>query len=172
MKKIKMLIMDCDGVLTDGKISYDNNETERKNFSAKDGLGIMILHQAGIIPAIITGRTSRALQKRCNDLKIEHLHQGVKNKIKYASELLESLGIEWEETAYIGDDWNDFPVIEKCGFSACPADAFGDFKEHCDFVTSRKGGDGAVREFIEEILKSAGIYEETKQKFIAYLKSH
>ena len=169
--KIKLIILDNDGVLSDGKIIYDNNKLESKNFNAKDGLGIKLLQFSDIKLAIITGRSSNILEKRCDDLQIKMLYQGVRNKLKKTTELLNELKLEWENVAYMGDDWNDFPVMEKGNISATPADAFDDIKSRVNIVTKRKGGEGAVREFIELILKKQGKYEESLQKLLNHLKS-
>ena len=170
--KIKLIIIDNDGVLTDGKIIYDNNKLESKNFNAKDGLGIKLLQFSDIKLAIITGRNSNVVEQRCNDLQIKLLYQGVRNKLEKTTKLLKDLNLDWENIAYMGDDWNDFPVMEKCNISAVPADAFDDIKSRVDLVTKRNGGEGAVREFIELILKKQGNYEESLQKLLDYLKSH
>ncbi len=172
MHKIKLFISDCDGVLTDGKIIYDNNKIETKQFHAQDGLGIKLLSFADIKIAIITGRKSEILVQRCEDLQIEMLFQNIKNKLKQTEMILDKLGITWENVAYIGDDWNDFPVIERVGLSACPADSPEDFKKVVDYVTTRNGGNGAVRDFIEYILKKQKVYDEVLQKFISYLKNY
>jgi len=170
-KNIKLLILDNDGVLTDGRIIYDNNQLESKNFSAKDGLGIRLLQQTDIQLAIITGRTSKILEKRCSDIDIVHLYQSIRNKLKKTEELLKELDLTWENVAYLGDDWNDYPVIKRCAVSAAPADAFPNFKEKVDIVLTRKGGKGAVREFIELILKEQGIFDDTLEKLIDYLET-
>ncbi len=169
--KIKLLILDCDGVLTDGKVVYDSNQNELKNFSAKDGLGIKLLSFSEIKIAIITGRKSEMLTKRCEELGITLLFQKIRNKIKKTEELLNDLHLGWENIAYLGDDWNDYPVMEKCQISAVPNDAFESIKNKVDIITKRKGGEGAVREFIEIILKEQGIYEEVVQKFISSLEN-
>lgn len=169
--KIKLIILDNDGVLTDGKIIYDNNKLESKNFNAKDGLGIKLLQFSDIKLAIITGRNSNVVEKRCDDLQIKLLFQGVRNKMKKTIELLKELNLSWENVAYLGDDWNDFPVMEKCNISAVPADAFDDIRSRVDLVTKRNGGEGAVREFIELILKKQGKYENSLQKLLDHLKS-
>lgn len=169
--KIKLIILDNDGVLSDGKIIYDNNKLESKNFNAKDGLGIKLLQFTDIKLAIITGRSSDIVKRRCDDLQIELLFQGVRNKLKKATELLEVLKLDWENVAYMGDDWNDFPVMEECNISATPADAFESIKSRVDFVTQRKGGEGAVREFIELILTKQGKYEKSLQKLLDHFNS-
>jgi len=169
--KIKLIILDNDGVLTDGKIIYDENYIESKNFSAKDGLGIRLLQQTDIELAIITGRTSTILEKRCEDLDIKFLYQKIRNKLKKTEIILKELDLTWENVAYLGDDWNDYPVQKRCALSAAPADAFDTIKEKVDIVLQRKGGEGAVREFIELILKEKGIFENSVKKLTDYLES-
>ncbi|MCD4819960.1 MAG: HAD hydrolase family protein [Candidatus Cloacimonetes bacterium] len=171
MKNIKLLILDCDGVFSDGKIMYDNHRVETKAFSAKDGLGIKILSFTDVKLAIITGRKSNILEQRCEDLGIKYLFQNIKNKVKVTKKLLAELGLDWENVAYLGDDWNDYPVIKKVGFSGTPNDAFDLFKEKVDFVCQRNGGEGVVREFIIHILTEQGIYEETVEKLVKYLEN-
>ena len=170
-KKIKLLILDNDGVLTDGKIIYNENYIESKNFSAKDGLGIRLLQQTDIKLAIITGRTSKILERRCEDFDIQYLFQMVRNKLKKTSDLLEELDLTWENVAYLGDDWNDYPVMKRCAISATPADAFDTIKDVVDVVLQHKGGEGAVREFIELILIENGVFKETVKKLTDYLES-
>ena len=171
IKKIELLIMDVDGVLSDNKIIYDSQGNELKSFSPKDGLGIKLLIFAEITPAIITGRKSVMVEKRANDLGIKFIFQKVKNKLKVAQDLIDRLNLKWENIAYIGDDWNDYPVMQKVGLKASPKDVTEDFKIKMDFVSKYNGGDGAVREFIEFILKEKGIYEKTLSKFFDYLNS-
>ena len=170
-KKIKLLILDNDGVLTDGRIIYDDNQLEAKNFSAKDGLGIRLLQQTDIQVAVVTGRTSRILEKRCRDLNIDLLFQHVRNKYKKIEELLADLNLNWANVAYLGDDWNDYPAMKRCGISAVPADAFPDLMKTANVILTRKGGKGAVREFIEMILKEKGVFEETLEKLLMKLET-
>jgi 3-deoxy-D-manno-octulosonate 8-phosphate phosphatase (KDO 8-P phosphatase) len=169
--KIKLLILDCDGVLTDGKIIYDENRIESKNFNAKDGLGIKLLSFTPIQVAVITGRESTMLQQRCQDLNITMLFQKIRNKLQCAEKLLNTLHLQWDEIAYMGDDWNDFPVMKQAGVKAVPQDAFSDLKELADVITDRNGGEGAVRELINLILQKQGIYEKTVEKFIQHLET-
>ncbi|MEA1971838.1 MAG: HAD-IIIA family hydrolase [Candidatus Cloacimonadota bacterium] len=169
--KIKLLILDCDGVLTDGKIIYDNNLIESKAFSAKDGLGIKLIQFSRIEVAIITGRKSEVVSQRARDLKIKYVYQNIKNKLKFAESLLQELHLSWENVAYMGDDWNDYPVIQKVGLSGCPADVSPLFSKKVDFQSTKNGGDGAVREFIEYILKNSIGLETTIDKFVEFLKN-
>ena len=169
--QIKLLILDCDGVLSDGKVIYGDNEIELKSFSAKDGLGIRMLSFSDIKVAIITGRESQALFRRCKDLRIEYLFQKVRNKLVKVQEILEELKLTWQNVAYMGDDWNDYPALKKAYFSAVPNDANEDIKTKVDFIANSKGGEGAVREFIDFILKKQGKYEKAVAAFIEHLES-
>ena len=164
--KIKLILLDCDGVLTDGAIIYNENRVETKNFSAKDGLGIRLVMNMGIEVAVITGRQSELLAQRCADLRITRLYQHVRNKLEVAEELIRELGLTWENVAAMGDDWNDMPMLEKAGISLTPADAFPDVRARVDLVTEREGGKGAVRELIEWILKGQNRYEEAVESLL------
>ena len=154
MKNIKYLVMDVDGTLTDGKIYMGNEGEVMKAFSIKDGYGIHdIAMKAGIIPVIITGRTSKTVLNRCNELGIVEIHQGISNKI----EKLLSVTRNLSTVAYIGDDLNDLScmisVKEAGGLVGCPRDAVEKVVELADFVSNRNGGNGAVRDFIEWIIE-------------------
>lgn len=168
---IKLIVSDCDGVLTDGHINYDNNEIETKHFSALDGLGLSLLHQSSIEFAVITGRESRLLSRRCKDLRITRLYQNINNKLAQTTQLLHEMDLNWSNVAYIGDDWNDYPVAKLCAFFVAPVNSMPDFQLKADYVTVRRGGDGAVREMIELILKEQGIYEETLDKLLLSLSN-
>ncbi len=168
-KDIKLILLDCDGVLSDGKIIYNNQRVESKQFSAKDGLGIKLAQTAGIEVAIITGRSSEILQQRCDDLGITHLYQNIKNKVKKAQMLLDQLHLDWHQVAYMGDDWNDIPVMRKVAWAAVPSNVFPRIQEEADFIATRRGGDGAVRELIEFILQEQGRFSEVIDAFLARL---
>ncbi|MDD3535349.1 MAG: HAD hydrolase family protein [Candidatus Cloacimonetes bacterium] len=168
---IRLLVLDCDGVLTDGRIIYGNQGQELKHFCAKDGLGIMLLAHTDIEVAVITGLSSEALERRCNDLKIRHLYQGVSRKLECLDKLLAQKGLSYENAVYLGDDWNDVPCMHSVAFSACPADAHEDVQSMGDYVLASSGGHGAVREFIEYILHRKGIYEQTLMSFLERAKS-
>lgn len=150
---IKLAAFDVDGVMTDGSITYDNNGVEYKTFNAKDGHGMVSLHNSGVKTAIITARTSQAVVKRGEDLKIDEVHQGVKNKLETLNEIMGKYGIEYCEVAYMGDDIPDICVLEKVEIAGCPADAVEEVKDVVNFQASKNGGCGAVREFCECILK-------------------
>ena len=169
--RIKLLILDCDGVLTDGKVTYGNNEIELKSFSVKDGLGIRLLEYSDIKVAIITGRESQALIQRCKDLRIKFLFQKTRNKFVKIQEMLKELQLDWQNVAFMGDDWNDYPALKKAYLSAVPNDANEDLKSKVDFIANSKGGEGAVRGFIDFILKKQGKYEKAVADFIEHLES-
>ncbi|MCK9328333.1 MAG: HAD hydrolase family protein [Candidatus Cloacimonetes bacterium] len=171
LSKIKLLICDCDGVLSDGLIIYSDEGAEIKHFSTHDGLGIKILSHTDIKIAVVTGRKSRTLKRRCADLNINLLYQNVKNKKRVIDELLSQLDLKWDNVAYIGDDWNDYLAMQASAFKAVPANAFDNFKMTADYVTERKGGYGAVREVIEFILKSRNEFEATLEKFLNELQN-
>jgi 3-deoxy-D-manno-octulosonate 8-phosphate phosphatase (KDO 8-P phosphatase) len=152
MMNIKMLVMDVDGTLTDGKIYMSDNGELMKAFNIKDGYAIARLRDYGIEPVIITGRSSEIVTHRCAELKIKELHQGIENKSFKLREVCEKLHVELSQVAYIGDDLNDMPCIKICGFSACPADAMEVVRGHVNYICEAKGGDGAVREFIDHII--------------------
>lgn len=168
---IKLLIMDCDGVLSDGKVIYTEKGWESKAFAVSDGLGLSLLRLTDIKTAVITGRNSLALQRRCQDLDIDFLFQGVKDKVSVVKEILETLSLQWENTAFIGDDWNDFHLLKRVALSATPQQAPEEIKQIVHFISQKRGGDGAVREFIEYILKEQGIFDEVINRFFEHLHS-
>jgi 3-deoxy-D-manno-octulosonate 8-phosphate phosphatase (KDO 8-P phosphatase) len=150
--KIKLVILDVDGTLTDGGIYYDSQGNEMKRFSAKDGLGIMVARRAGLELAIITGRASPMVERRAKELGIQHLLQGVQQKFPALTALIRERGLSLDEIGYIGDDLNDLQCMETVGFCACPADAAKEVKAVCQYVASVPGGHGAVREGLEYLL--------------------
>ncbi len=152
--KIKVLIMDVDGTLTDGKLYIGAEGEMFKAFSSKDGHGInVLLRQAGIIPVIITGRKSAIVERRCQEIRIDHVYQGIEDKKAKLEELVQVLNVKKEEIAYIGDDINDLECMKECALIGCPSDSVMLIKEIADYICERKGGDGAVREFIDYILR-------------------
>lgn len=152
---IKLLIMDVDGTLTDGKIYMGNNGEVMKAFDIKDGYAIHnILPLYGIIPVIITARQSDIVLNRCKELGIDHCYQGVSNKKQKLIELMAEFDCKIENIAYIGDDLIDLECMQMCGIRGCPADAVEEVKSVCNFISTKNGGNGAVREFIEWIVKT------------------
>lgn len=153
--KIKALIMDVDGTLTDGGIYMGENGEVMKRFDVKDGYAIHnMLPQMGIIPIIITGRTSQIVLNRCKELGIKNVVQGSKNKVEDMVKILAQEKIDLKEVAYIGDDMNDYECMQKVGLRGCPGDAVQEIKEISEYITKSTGGNGAVREFIDWIGKN------------------
>ncbi len=168
-QKIKLIIFDCDGVLSDGKVIYTKEDWETKSFSAFDGLGITFLPYADIKSAVITGRKSDTLVKRCRELEIDFLYQNIKNKVAIAQIIIDKLGLSWDNLAFMGDDWNDYALMQKVQLSGTTNNAFTEIKNSVDFVSARNGGNGAVREFIELILKKQNKFDEVISKYLEHL---
>ena len=158
-RKVKILITDVDGVLTDGKIIYDKNDNELKFFNVKDGFGLHLLHKAGIKTAIITGRESPIVVRRAQELQFTRIYQNVRNKAKIFYSLIDDLGLSPEETCYVGDDIPDLPVIKLAGVGVAVADAVDEIREIADYTCKAKGGQGAIREVAEQILKDQRIWD-------------
>ena len=150
---IKLVAFDVDGVLTDGSLTFDENGHEYKTFNAKDGQGIINLHKAGIITAIITARNNGTVEHRAKNLNITELHQGSKNKIETLENIMKKYNINFEEIAYMGDDLPDICILEKVHLKGCPNDAVDEVKAVANFISTKNGGRGAVREFCDYILK-------------------
>ena len=146
---IRLLVMDVDGIMTDGKITYTSDGQELKSFNIKDGLGIKRAQASGIETAIITGRTSPMVERRALELGIAHLVQGREDKLAALSCLLEQMDLSLDQVAYIGDDLPDLTAIESVKLGACPADAATEVKSKADWVSTRVGGDGCVRELCD-----------------------
>ncbi len=157
IKKIRILLLDVDGVLTDGSIYYNSEGSETKKFNVKDGLGIRLLLEKGIKVGIITGRKSKALTKRYKELGIdeEYVYQGLgSKKIPALKDILKKSNLKISNVAYVGDDLPDIPIMKNVGLSFAVADAINDIKDMADFVCTKKGGEGAVREVCDMILKT------------------
>ena len=152
----RLIAFDIDGVMTDGGLTYTDDGHELKTFNVQDGLGIKLLQKAGIEVAIITGRKSGVVAARARDLGIEHVHQGVADKRATLAALLDRIGIQWPECAFMGDDLIDLPAMARCGLAIAPANARPVVKEIAHTVTEAGGGRGAVREAAELILEAQG----------------
>lgn len=166
-KKIKLLILDVDGVMTDGSIILDNDGNEFKRFHVRDGHGIKMIQTAGITVGIITGRKSKVVEVRANELGIKEVHQKIFKKSVVFEQLLEKYKCKDENVAFMGDDVVDRELLKRAGLTAAPADAEEEAKELADIVTQRGGGRGAVREFIDLILKSSGLWEKVSGESLA-----
>ena len=149
--KIKVLVMDIDGTLTDGKIHISDEGEVFKSFNVKDGYGIANLYKIDILPVIITGRKSKIVEYRAKELNIKEIYQGVHNKVDKLKYICEKYKISLKEVAYIGDDINDLECMKICGISACPNDAAEEVLDSVDYICKKNGGEGAVREFINFI---------------------
>jgi 3-deoxy-D-manno-octulosonate 8-phosphate phosphatase (KDO 8-P phosphatase) len=159
-QRIKLLLMDCDGVLTDGRIWLTNDGDEQKSFHARDGQGISVWHRAGHQSGIVSGRASSSVDRRAHELKIKYVHQYAKNKIIALEEILAQANVAVEECCFIGDDLGDIGVMRKVGLAVAVADAADDTKAAAHYVTKLPGGAAAVRELIEMILQAQGRWDE------------
>jgi 3-deoxy-D-manno-octulosonate 8-phosphate phosphatase (KDO 8-P phosphatase) len=155
-KKIKLIGFDVDGVMTNNSLIFDENGVEYKMFNGKDGQGIELLHKAGIIPAIISKRNNGTVAYRAKVLGITEFHMGVKNKYESLDEIMQKHGFSQDEMAFMGDDLPDICVLENVGLACCPSDAVEEVKSVCNFISTKKGGEGAVRELCEFVLTSQG----------------
>ena len=156
---IKLVLLDVDGTLTDGGIYRGNNGEELKRFNVKDGYAIVNAQKLGIEFGIITGRKSELVEIRAKELKIKYLYQGISEKIVILEEIMKKDGLSKVEIAYMGDDLNDLLIMKQVGSSGTPKDAVDEVIQVADFVSKKNGGSGAVREFIEHILKKDGKWE-------------
>lgn len=166
MSKIRAFILDVDGVLTDSMIYLSDNGEETKTFNTKDGHGIKLLQRAGIEVAICTGRRSKAVEHRAEELGIQHVIQGAWDKKSSIAELSKALGLKTSQMAYMGDDVVDLPAMRQCALSFAPSDAVEIVRDWVDVVTQRPGGRGAVREAIEIILKKEGLWEQILERYV------
>lgn len=151
---IRLAVFDVDGVLTDGRLFLSDSGDEYKVFHTRDGHGLVMLRKAGIELAIISGRTSRAVAQRMTELGMRHVHQGVRDKVVVLEQILADLELRVEETAYMGDDLPDLPVMRKVGLAVAVADAHGSVRQEAHWVTTLPGGQGAVRELCDLILSN------------------
>ncbi len=165
--KVRLFLVDVDGVLTDGGIVYDVDGREIKRFNVRDGHGIKMLQRAGVEVGIITGRTSEVVAVRARELGISLVRQGATDKVEVWRRILEETGFSAGETSYVGDDIVDVPLLRQVRFAATVADAESYVLEAADFISSRPGGHGAVREIIEFVLRSSGAWEKVASRYFA-----
>ena len=165
-RRLKLMAFDVDGVLSDGTLFYTDEGIELKAFNCLDGLGLTLLRQSGVKVAIITGRRTRCVEIRMQNLGIDLLYQGVKDKLATMSELLARLGLQPEEAGFMGDDLIDLKVMAACGFAAAPADAQELARRHADVISSKEGGRGAVREICEFILAAQGTLDSALAPYL------
>lgn len=171
---IRLVAMDVDGVLTDGRIGWSAVSSgelcESKTFSVRDGLGIGLARAGGLEIAWITGRSSAVVAKRAQELKVTHLRQGARDKSRLLAALAAELGLPREAVLYIGDDVNDLLAFEAAGVRVAVADAEEIVRRTADWITQARGGEGAVREVIEGVLAAQGLLDEARTRFLAGLR--
>jgi 3-deoxy-D-manno-octulosonate 8-phosphate phosphatase (KDO 8-P phosphatase) len=165
---IKLLALDVDGVLTDGRLYFAENGDEIKIFDTQDGHGIKMLQSAGVLCAIITGRTTALVERRAKNLGITHLLQGREDKLVALKELTAGLGIALENVAYVGDDWPDLPAILGAGLGIAVANAHAELRARADHVTTLKGGRGAVREVCDLLLQAQQRYDDALAPYLSH----
>ena len=158
LQKIRVLAMDVDGVLTDGKIVYDGLGRELKFFDVQDGCGINRARKAGLLTAVISARSCRAVKARTTDLKFDKVYLDVYPKIGAYEKMLKAFGVTDDEVCFIGDDLPDFEILSRVGFAAAPQNAASEIRQVVDYVARRSGGRGAVREIVEKILRAQGLW--------------
>ncbi len=166
LSKIKMLVMDVDGTLTDGKIYVGDNGEVFKAFNVRDGYRLININKYHIIPVIITGKKSMILANRAAELNIKEVYQGVDDKLKVLNEVISKYHLTYENIAYIGDDLNDLDCIEHCYYSSCPADAINEVISKVDYVCKSKGGEGAVRELIDSIVITRDLQTNINMNYV------
>jgi 3-deoxy-D-manno-octulosonate 8-phosphate phosphatase (KDO 8-P phosphatase) len=164
--RIKLLLMDCDGVLTDGRIWLTEDGSEQKSFNTHDGLGLALWHRAGLRSGVITGRTSSGLARRASELEIEFVRQGDPNKVGAFEEILRLADVDVDKVAFVGDDLTDIPLMQRVELAVAVADAVEEVRGVAHFVTRREGGRGAIREVVELILKSQGHWSDLLEHYI------
>ncbi len=164
--RVKLLLMDCDGVLTDGRITLIGDDDEQKSFHTRDGHGLVLLHRAGLRSGIISGRTSVAVERRARDLGISYVRQGTWDKIKDFHEVLAGAGVTEREVAFVGDDVTDVPLMRRVELAIAVADAGEETRAAAHFITQLPGGFGAVREVCELILKAQGRWSDLMKRYL------
>ena len=164
--QIKLVASDIDGVWTDGGLYYDRHGNELKKFNVKDGAGVKLLKMAGIPVCVITAKNSPMVERRASELKVDYLYQGIEDKIGTITKLAQRLSLSFDEIAYIGDDFNDVPLLRKAGLSATPADVSQIIQQEADWVLTKKGGEGAFREFAEKLLIKMEVYHTVYNQMV------
>lgn len=164
LSAIRCLVLDVDGTMTDGGVYLDSRGTEMKKFGIRDGAGILLLREGGVLPVILTGRESSCVALRARELGISQVFQGVKDKRTFLEQFLREQNLSGQETAYLGDDFNDLAAMSLAAVSACPSDAAAGVRNRCSLVLKARGGEGAVREFAELVLSAKGILEDCARR--------
>ena len=164
--RIKLLLMDCDGVLTDGRLWLLEEEGEHKSFNTHDGLGLTLFHRAGLRSGIISGRSSPSVERRARELGVEFLRQGHADKIEAFKEILKQAGVDESEVAFVGDDLPDIPLMKRSELAVAVADATEETRSAAHCITVARGGRGAVREVVELILKAQGRWNDLLEGYL------
>ncbi len=164
-RQVRLLLLDVDGVLTDGSITYLSGGGEAKTFNTQDGLGIKLLQESGVAVGIITARTSEAVERRARDLQFAHVFQGKQDKLTVYESILKETGLRPPQTAYMGDDLMDLPILNRVGFAAAPANAVAEIRRRVHYTTEHSGGRGAVREVCDLIMEAQGNLARMRAKF-------
>ncbi|MDD2464260.1 MAG: HAD hydrolase family protein [Desulfobulbus sp.] len=164
-KQVQLLLLDVDGVLTDGSLIYSSEGVEAKCFNTQDGLGLRLLQDSGVAVGIITARTSPMVERRAQELRIAHLFQGHSDKLTAYESILKETGLRPPQTAYMGDDLMDLPILNRVGLAAAPANAVAEVRQRVHYTTERSGGFGAVREVCDLILEAQGNLERMRARF-------
>ncbi len=168
LARVQLLLLDVDGVLTNGGVTWSNQGIESKTFHIRDGLGLKLWQRTGCRVGIVTGRASHVVQLRATELGIGIVRQGVEDKLAATTAILAETGVTWEETAFIGDDLPDLSVIAKCGVGIAVADACAEVRSAAAFVTHLAGGQGAVREVIERLLRARGSWDSIVARYAVH----
>ncbi len=164
-KEIKLLLLDVDGVLTDGKLLYSGSGEESKSFNTQDGFGLRLLSEAGVAVGVITARKSEVVARRAGELKMRYIYQGMSNKNEAFKEIRKESGLKPFEIAYMGDDWLDLVLLQQVGLAISPANGVREVQEVAHFITERAGGAGAVRDACDLIIESKNLLTELLQKY-------
>jgi len=164
--RIKLLLMDCDGVLTDGRLWLTQAGEEQKTFNTHDGLGLSLWHQAGLKSGIISGRSSQAVARRAGELGIEFVRQGDEHKLEAFAEVMRQAEVDENEVAFVGDDLTDIPIMRRVEFAVAVADAVVETRSVAHYVTRANGGHGAIREVVEIILKAQGRWNDLIEEYL------
>lgn len=166
MENIKILVLDVDGTLTDGKLYMDDKDNALKAFNVRDGFAIVNWLKLGGEVAILTGKSSNIVERRAKELGIKYVVQGSKNKTQDLKKILERLNLSFENVAYMGDDLNDIGLMKKIALPACPHDAVLEVLEICKFISNKNGGEGAVRDLLEHIMKANGMWKKVLDRYL------
>lgn len=164
-EKLQLLLLDVDGVLTNGTLIFSSQGEESKGFNTQDGFGIRLMQEIGVETGIITARKSTAVTRRCENLQMRYIYQGDNDKLKAYNDIIKKSGLKPVEIGYMGDDWLDLVLFSRVGLALAPANAVAEVKDAAHYITSRSGGEGAVREVCDMILKAKGLHKRLLQSY-------